>query len=309
MKTAIIGAGRKRNGIGPYIGKYFQKNGANVTAVLGTNEETAWEASSGLSQYGINAIAYTDFNCMVNKELPDAVVIASPSLTHYEYLMKCIDARLHIFCEKPFFWQEADDITTKMLLENIFKKSENNNLKIAMNSQWPFSLPYYEKLCGPIHRSKAKTFFINLSPTVSGKKMIVESVPHALSILYSVFGNGKIDHLVIEAQEENIIIKFNHISSTSNCEVLIQLVKEIAQPRSFSYGFNNKIIHRVLDLENYNIYFHYSDRTLIINDPLELSVQDFISAVRDRREPIIGKPHIVNNMSLLKNIYDGCEII
>jgi len=33
-------------------------------------------------------------------------------------------------------------------------------------------------------------------------------------------------------------------------------------------------------------------------------VQDFISAVNDKREPLIGKAHIMRNMSLLKKIYD-----
>jgi hypothetical protein len=46
----------------------------------------------------------------------------------------------------------------------------------------------------------------------------------------------------------------------------------------------------------------------MIKDPLELSVQDFISAVREKRNPLIGKAHIMNNMSLLKKVYDACEI-
>jgi len=40
-------------------------------------------------------------------------------------------------------------------------------------------------------------------------------------------------------------------------------------------------------------------------DPLELSVQDFIEAVREQREPLIGYSHILNNMSLLRKIYDS----
>ena len=68
MKVSIIGAGRNRNGIGKYIGKYFQKNGATVTSVLGTKEKTSHNASSALKQYGIDATPYTDFNKMVEKE-------------------------------------------------------------------------------------------------------------------------------------------------------------------------------------------------------------------------------------------------
>jgi len=309
MKTAIIGAGRNKSGIGQYIGKYFQKNRASVVSVLGTTEKTARKTSFILKQYGINATYYTDFNCMMKRESPDAVVIASPALTHYEYLMKCVKEGVHIFCEKPFVWQDKSDIDINSLLNNIFETAESNNLKIAMNSQWPFSLPYYEQLCGPMGSQKVDTFFIKLSPMVSGKEMILESVPHALSILYTVFGDGKIGNLSIEAGKEKIKTTFHYTFITGYCEVIIELVRTILPPRSFSYGFNDKIIHRILDLDTYDISFKYSDNILMIKDPLELSVQDFISAVREKREPIIGKAHIKNNMSLLKEIYDCCDIM
>jgi len=308
MKTAIIGAGRNKSGIGEYIGKYFQKNGGTVISVLGTTEETARKASSILTQYGINAACYTDFSCMMKRERPNSVVIASPARTHYEYLINCVKEGVHIFCEKPFVWQDDSDINITSLLENIFETAESNDLKIAMNSQWPFSLPYYEQLCGPVHSQKIDTFFIRLSPVVSGKQMILESVPHALSILYTVLGDGQIGNLSIRGDKEKIITTFHYIFTSGYCEVMIKLVRTILPPRSFSYGFNGKIIHRVLDLDTYDIFFKCSDKILKIRDPLELSVQDFISAVKEKREPLIGKAHIMSNMVLLKKIYDCCEI-
>ena len=39
MKISIIGAGRNNNGIGEYIAKYFHKNKAIVTSVLGTTKK------------------------------------------------------------------------------------------------------------------------------------------------------------------------------------------------------------------------------------------------------------------------------
>ena len=305
MKVAIIGAGRNRNGIGKYIGKYFQKNGVPVISVLGTTEKTSHNASSALKQYGINAAAYTDFNRMVGKESPDAIVIASPYSTHYEYLIKSIEAGLHIFCEKPFICHEMDDVQD--MLKNIFKMAESKNVKIAMNSQWPFSLPYYEELCGSVDSQKIDTFFIGLSPMFAGREMILDSVPHALSILYCIFGNGEIVNLDIEHHEEKMIIKFKYSSNINTCKVLISLTRKERQPRDFSFGFNDKIVKRSLDLESYDIYFNYADKSFRITDPLELSVQNFISAVREKREPLIGKPHIVSNTILTKQIFDSCE--
>jgi len=135
MKVSIIGAGRNNNGIGEYIAKYFHKNKATVISVLGTTKKTAQHASTRLKLYGIQASAYTDFDHMIEEEKPDSVVIASPLPTHFEYLIKSVDASLNVFCEKPFIWNKNDD--QHKLIDFIFQKAEGRNLKIAMNSQWP----------------------------------------------------------------------------------------------------------------------------------------------------------------------------
>jgi len=143
MKVSIIGAGRARNGIGEYIGKYFHRHGGKVTSVLGTTEKTSLQACSALRKYGIEAHPYTDFDKMVRTERPEVVVIASPSSTHYEYLLKSIDSGLHVFCEKPFIWGDLTNIPKTA--EEIFNNAREKKLTIAMNSQWPFALKDYEK--------------------------------------------------------------------------------------------------------------------------------------------------------------------
>jgi len=303
MKVSIIGAGRHRSGIGEYIGKYFDKNGADVVSVLGTAQETSRSASLNLQKYGITSNYYTDFREMVERERPDVVVIASPSSTHYDYLVKCLDLGLHIFCEKPFLSPDLDDI--KRRVENILEKAKENKLCLAMNSQWPFALRHYKKICGEIAIRKSNRFFISLSPFASGREMIPEAVPHALSLLYSVLGEGEIGNLVFESpKEQEMTIKFKYLFGKKDCEVLIKLAKKEEQPREFQFGFNDKIVKRSLNLRNYDIYFNYGNRKWKIVDPLELSVKDFVKAVEKKGEPLIGYSHILCNMSLLKTIYD-----
>jgi predicted dehydrogenase len=304
MKVSIIGAGRNRNGIGEYVGKYFHKNGAEVSSVLGRTEETSRKASLNLQKYGIRSNSYTDLHEMVERERPDAVVIASPSSTHYDFLVKCVDLGLDAFCEKPFLSPDLD--TAKRRTENILEKAKEKRLTVAMNSQWPFALKYYKKICGEIEIKKSNRFFITLSPFTSGKEMIPEAVPHALSLLYSVLGEGEIGNLIFESpKEEEMTIKFTYLFGKKNCEVLIKLVKREEQPREFQFGFNDRIIRRSLNLRNYDIYFNYGTRKWKIADPLDLSVRDFIRAIERRSEPLVGHSHILCNMGLLKNIYDS----
>jgi len=304
MKVSIIGARTKRSGIGEYVGKYFHKNGAIVTSVLGTVEETAREATFALRKYGIESTAYADFHEMVQRENPDVIVIASPSSTHYEYVVKGIDCGCDIFCEKPFIWGKTTNI--REVVENIFEKAHQKNVTIAMNSQWPFSIPYYENVCGKIDRNETTRFSINMSPVSFEKEMIPESVPHAFSMLYFVFGGGEILNLDFEEPgKESMVIRFRYASEANECEATIRLLRKEKQPRDFSFGFNDRIVSRVLNTENYDIYFTYEDQKIRIIDPLDLSVQDFMRAVREKREPLIGYSHIVNNTSLVKELYDA----
>jgi hypothetical protein len=303
LNVSIIGAGRTRNGIGEYIGKYFHQHGAKVTCVLGTTEKTSFQASSALRKYGIEAHPYTKFDEMVIAEKPDVVVIASPSSTHYEYLLKSLERGLHPFCEKPFIWNDGRDVQKR--IEAIFEKAREKKLTVAMNSQWPFSIDSYEEMCGRIRIAERNNFFVRMSPFSPGEVMIPEAVPHPLSILYSQLGAGEIENLNFESDGEGkLSIRFTYLFGIRACDVFIKLVHQKTPPREFSFGFNDKIVSRSLDLENYEIYFNYGDKKLRIVDPLELSVKNFMEAIEKKIEPFIGPPHILHNMSLLKKIYD-----
>jgi len=305
MKTAIVGAGRNRNGIGKYIARYLHENGAAVSSVLGTTKKTAMLAAEDLGEYGIDAASYTDFDKMLKLEQPDAVVIASPSETHHAFLVRCIEYGAHIFCEKPFVAPEGKGVTGR--ISALLKAAEEKGLVVAMNSQWPFSLPYYENLCGPVVKETLKTFFIRLSPSCSGKEMVLDSVPHALSLLYQVCGDGELTGLVIDAHGERMDISFQYVFSGGTVHAVIALVKEESQPRVFSFGFNDAIVTRVLDPDSYAVSFKYGSRILNIPDPLELSVQDFLSAEKDRRDPMVGRDPICATQHMLDIIYRECS--
>jgi Oxidoreductase family, NAD-binding Rossmann fold len=304
MIVSIIGAGRTRNGVGEYIGKYFRQLGAEVTSVIGTTEQTSLRASCALRKYGIEAHAYTDFDAMVGAEKPDVIVIASPASTHYDYLLRCLERGLHVFCEKPFIWDDHPDIRKR--IEGIFEEARKKRLTVAMNSQWPFSLNAYEVLCGENRVKETDSFFARMSPFSPGRVMIPESIPHPLSILYCRLGPGEIKNLSFEWDGKGEMnVRFVYGFETRACDVLIKLVRQKTPPRDFSFGFNEKIVSRSLDLNPYDIYFSYKDKTVRVVDPLKLSVKNFMEAVENGTEPLIGPPHILHNTVLLKQIDDG----
>jgi Oxidoreductase family, NAD-binding Rossmann fold len=300
MKVAIIGAGRRRNGIGEYIAKYFSVLGAEVLGVLGTSNQSASAAAESLGRYGIRAKAFTGFPEMVSACRPDAVAIASPASTHGEYIDRCIEQGLHVFCEKPFLPPERQDAL--VTIDRMMARSREKGIVVGMNSQWPFCLGPYEALCGKVEPSRIEKFSMRLSPIVRGREMISDSVPHALSLLYCTMGPGEIDGLRISGGEDALVIGFTYRGRSGTCQVRVDLVRETSQPRTMAFGFNGHVADRIIDFDTYTIYLTCRGKKLKIADPLELSVSDFIAAAEQVGEPLIGWSHIHDTSRLLQQI-------
>ncbi len=306
MNIAVVGAGRTVNGIGSYIAKYFHQHHMPVTAVLGSSAASSSRIAAELEQYGIQAKAFSSFKTMIARAKPYAIVIASPTPTHAFYIELCVSAGLHVFCDKPFV--AADTFALSGLLVRVLRRTHGSGLTIAMNSQWPFVLPFYEALCGSVVPNTVRSFAIRLSPTVLGPDMIQDSVPHALSILYSALGNGEILDLMFTRDGEGYVIDFSYQTDQTCCAVTIALVQELYQPRTFAFGFNGRIATRVIDPATYAMSLVYQDKILAIPDPLELSVMDFIISLSGAHAPHIGPDHIVRTTMLLQQIYHAATM-
>lgn len=304
MKISIIGARKNHTGLGEYIAKYFRKNGVQVASVLGTNKKSAQKAASSLKKHHINARPFTDFAKMVKETSPDAIVIASPFPTHYEYIKKSIDSGLSVFCEKPFIWDVAGDVVGKT--EALITKARRKKLALAMNSQLPFTIASYERLCGKITPEETHRFLMNMSPSMTGEAMIPESLTHPLSILYFSLGKGEISQIAFDSvTKRSMTISFKYKTAVTECQATVNLKTKETQPRELSFGFNGRMIKRAINAKNYAIYYQYKNKRIKITDPLELSIKSFARSFRNKSEAIIGDDHILNNMFLLKKIYDA----
>ena len=92
-RVGVIGCGRiaKR-----FVPEAKVVNGIDVVAVLSPNGQ---EAEDFRQEFGLEA-AYSDFDDFIRDV--DAVYIASPHLTHYDYSKQALVAGKHVLCEIPF---------------------------------------------------------------------------------------------------------------------------------------------------------------------------------------------------------------
>ena len=66
-----------------------------------------------------NVPVFRDYTEMLEKERPEAVVIATPSRLHAGMVTQALDMGAHVFCEKPFCldWQDSEALTARAATE------------------------------------------------------------------------------------------------------------------------------------------------------------------------------------------------
>lgn len=117
-RIGVIGSGRIAN---RFVPETKVVNGAQVVAVLNPDKD---EAEAFAKKYGIEA--YTDFDTFIEKV--DVVYVASPHLTHYDYIKQSLLAGKHVLCEIPFTLKKEEAL-------ELYRLAEEKNLVLMEASK------------------------------------------------------------------------------------------------------------------------------------------------------------------------------
>lgn len=118
FRFGIIGSGRIAN---RFVPETEVVNGANVVAVL--NPDIV-EAENFAKVHGIES--FSDFDTFI--EQIDVVYIASPHLTHFDYIKRSLLAGKHVLCEIPFTLKKEETL-------ELYKLAEEKNLVLMEASK------------------------------------------------------------------------------------------------------------------------------------------------------------------------------
>lgn len=121
FRIGIIGCGRIAH---RFVPETKVVNGAEVVAVL--NPDLS-EADAFAEMYSIEA--FNDFDAFVQKV--DAVYVASPHLTHYDYVKRSLSAGKHVLCEIPFVLRKEEAL-------ELFQIADEHNLVLMEASKTAF---------------------------------------------------------------------------------------------------------------------------------------------------------------------------
>jgi hypothetical protein len=178
-RCVIVGPGRSRNGLGPFLASFLEEAGLRVVAGVGRDRARSQAACASLGErlgHGVEAFDTVDAALAATR--PDLLVVASPVATHIRALEEALRARVAVFCEKPLvpYGRAAEG----RALVDAFAGA---GLLLAENCQWTEVLPAFRRLLPGTPAGRPRSVAMRLSPSGTGRAMVEDSLSHLLSVL------------------------------------------------------------------------------------------------------------------------------
>ena len=228
-----------------------------------------------------------NFQDILNDPTIDGVIIASPIDTHFEYALKSLKSKKHVFIEKPIS-------TTKKQGQTLLAIAKKNNLEIFVGHIFLYH-PVLSKLKKLMKKEKIDSIYLGWHRFGPFKeKLSLDLLSHYVIILKEFFN-----------QPKKLIIK-SKIGYVTNCDILSLHVKFqkkvncVIELNRVSYHKQREIIIKT----DKNLYKWEDDVLLKFSKKDEIFKEYFSS----RLFPLqIECKKFIKNMTLKKKNYENTE--
>jgi hypothetical protein len=181
LPAGIIGAGRSRNGLGPFLATCFERAGCRVTAVAGRSPARAEANAAALGgRLGHDVRPCRDLGELCASGIA-ALVIASPPEYHLAALEAGASADLPVFCEKPLVHEDHFVPGTEAVARFV-----GSGLLLTENSHWPFVVPVVHELYGDRSFGSVRQLSLGLGSVTSGRALVQNTLSHLISLAQAV---------------------------------------------------------------------------------------------------------------------------
>ena len=306
-RIGIVGAGRRRQGLGPFVARDLAAAGAEIPGFVVTSAASrdavicAWARD-----LGIQAGGHLDLSSLLRAERLDALAILAPAETHEPALEAALEAGLHVLCEKPLVWgrPELGAATRRLALG-----FDARGLLLWENCQWPYALPAFERLHPGALSGSPRRLAMRLQPASFGAQMLGDSVPHVLSLIQALLpgGAGRIEGLRFAGggpASDRLDLGFRFCAKGRELEVEIELLRSDRHPRQAILEIDGHRGERLVAADGYQLSWAADGRTVPLPDPLTLLVADFVAALPPpgERATASRSREIAERMELLERI-------
>ena len=302
-RVGIVGAGRTRQGLGPFLAKWFESAGAEVVGVSGRDAARAEVAAADLGrQLGREVVAFADAQSLAARV--DLLVVACPVEGHLAGLEAAAAAGVACLCEKPLVgWRDA---ARGLAAVDVFRR---RGLLLAENCQWPYTLPALDALHPEVRARPVRSLVMRLSPAWPGPTMVEDSLSHALSLLQALAPLpldaelGDVSQTDgSEGAQENVV-RFAVRACDLEVSVELQLRCCASQPRPAWFAVDGVRLDRRIG-PDYQISFECADgRVANVQDPLAALVYGLVADLQ--RAPRERTDAIADAIALRLRLYAG----
>ena len=293
LRVGVLGAGRTRQGLGPYLAAACEAAGGVVTAVAGRQRASAERAAAELAAKLGHAVAAVD-DAEALARAVDLLVVAAPVPGHLAGLEAALAAGVPCLCEKPLV--AADDAEAGLARVAAFAQ---RGLPLFENCQWPFVLPaldllYPERRHAEPRGRTVRQLAMGLGPGWPGPAMVVDSLSHVLSVLQALVplpGSARAEQVEQDdpspAATRNVV-RFVVRGPAGVTAVRLELTHCPAQPRPAWLEVDGARIDRRIGPDYTQSFVRPDGRAEPVQDPLHQLVYgfftDFHAGNRDRTE-------------------------
>ena len=310
-RVVVIGARRRRQGIGPFVARSFHSEGAELVGVVGTTDVSAREAARELADCGAHPRPYGDLETALVQEEPDIVAICSPYAAHARQLKTVAKHSCHCLCEKPLHWSAEPTDTlpapprgddTAALVDTFVSRGRY----LASLTQWPHTLPFFWELYPEVRSEPVREFSMLMGPIRVGPAMVLDAAPHPLSMLQSLLGRGVISDVRAEYlhdRQPELCLDFSYEHPAGVTAVSCRFRQCETAPRPASYSINGREVVRSIQMPSYKLEFRGAGRTIPLEDPLILLVREFLHNVANGAP--VERQHLLDAVEALEPLLDA----
>jgi hypothetical protein len=181
LPTGMVGAGRSRNGLGPFLATVLERAGCRVTAVAGSSPARAEANAAALvERLGHDVHPCRDLDELCARDIA-ALVIASPPEHHLAALQAGAAARLPVLCEKPLVHERHFGPGIPLVSGFV-----GSGLLLSENCHWPFVLPAFRELYPDVSFDSVRHLSLGLGAVTSGRILFQNTLSHVLSLAQAV---------------------------------------------------------------------------------------------------------------------------
>jgi predicted dehydrogenase len=296
LRVAVLGARRVRQGTGEFVARELAARGCVIAGIVGTTPASVEATRADLAaRHGIECPGFTSLEALLAATPVDAVAICTPHAAHRAALERAVEARLHVFCEKPLWWSAGlERVEVGVLgramedaVGTLVDRCAEAGRALHLNAQWPYTLDAFCELHPEARGARPSRVAMWLSPMTRGVDGVVDAGSHLISLLQAVLGPGELVDpraTLVDPAGDRLTVAATYVHATGASRAELALGRCAAPPRPAGYRLDDRGVERRIALPDYTISFEATGdgeggRTVPVRDPLAASVEDFLRAV------------------------------